>query len=64
MHGTSASVERLFSSVKYVMTKHRNQMTPVLFKVIMFLKTNRPYWDSRLVAKAIKSAYAVPEASA
>ncbi|KAG6949662.1 hypothetical protein JG687_00014712 [Phytophthora cactorum] len=59
MRGTSASVERLFSSAKYVMTERRNRMTPVLFEAMTFLKTNSAYWDSRLVvAKAIKTCRA------
>ncbi|KAG2782518.1 hypothetical protein PC129_g18737 [Phytophthora cactorum] len=29
-----------------------------MFEVIMFLKANREFWDSRLVAKAIPKTHA------
>ncbi|EGZ14672.1 hypothetical protein PHYSODRAFT_462453, partial [Phytophthora sojae] len=38
--GTSALVERLFSSAKCVMTESWNRLRAVLFEVSMFLKTN------------------------
>lgn len=60
MGGASASVECLFSSAKYVMKERRNRMTPVMFEAIIFLKTNRACWSSRLVAKAIKSVPNMP----
>ncbi|KAG1687183.1 hypothetical protein DVH05_005350 [Phytophthora capsici] len=41
-----------FMKAKYVMTDRRSRLTPVMFEAIMFLKVNRDFWDSRLVAKA------------
>ena len=58
MLGTSASIERLFSSAKCVMTDRRNRLGTLLFEEIMFLKTNRSLWDSRLVAQAVKLSHA------
>jgi hypothetical protein len=58
MLGTFASIERLFSSAKSVMTDRRNRLGTLLFEAIMFLKTNRSLWDSRLVAEAAKISHA------
>ncbi|KAG6972569.1 hypothetical protein JG687_00001403 [Phytophthora cactorum] len=43
--GTSAPVERLFSTAKYTLTDRRKRMGPILFEAL-FLKTKREFWDS------------------
>jgi hypothetical protein len=57
MLGTSASVERLFSIAKNVMTDRRRCMSPWMFENIMFLRTNRVFWTSKTVAKAIRNSH-------
>ncbi|KAG6946399.1 hypothetical protein JG687_00016730, partial [Phytophthora cactorum] len=56
--GTSTSVERLFSITNSVMTDKRRSMRPMMFENIMFLKPNRAFWNSTMVAKAIQMSIA------
>ncbi|KAK1935234.1 hypothetical protein P3T76_011000 [Phytophthora citrophthora] len=53
--GTSASVERLFSSEKRMLSSTRKRLTPVNFENILFLKQNRFLWNAQMVAKAMKT---------
>ncbi|KAK1931473.1 hypothetical protein P3T76_013229 [Phytophthora citrophthora] len=53
--GTSASVERLFSSAKHVLSSTRKRLTPVNFEKILFIKQNRFLWNAQMVAKAMKT---------
>ncbi|OWY98580.1 hypothetical protein PHMEG_00030619, partial [Phytophthora megakarya] len=42
---TSNRVERLFSQVKLVLTPQRSSLLPVNVELLLFLITNRSYWD-------------------
>ncbi|KAG6943124.1 hypothetical protein JG688_00017768 [Phytophthora aleatoria] len=53
----TTKLRTLFSEVR------DDRAQKVLFEAIMFLKSNRAYWDSRLVGKAIKNAHTVVEGS-
>ena len=53
--GSAARAERLFSHCKYVKTETRNRLTPQLFEVFNFLKSNRELWENsqQLISRAI-----------
>jgi hypothetical protein len=52
---TSNTVERLFSTSRYVLTDQRKRMSPIMFEAFMFLKFNRNDWNLTMVASAMKS---------
>jgi len=43
--GSAAEVERLWSTARYILTSQRRSMTPLVFEVLLFLKTNQRFWD-------------------
>lgn len=51
--GSSAEIERLFSIAGGILADHRQNMTPLLFETLVFLKVNRGYWDFRTVVTAM-----------
>jgi len=51
---TSNVVERLLSVAKYILTYSRKHMHPINFETVIFLRTNRSYWDCDTVAKSIE----------
>ena len=51
---TSSSVERLFSVSRWILTRLRSRMSPILFESLLFFKLNRSLWDLKLVSAAIK----------
>lgn len=51
---TSCTVERLFSSAKWVLSDVRKRMSPILAEAILFLKFNRRLWNMKTVALAMK----------
>jgi hypothetical protein len=51
--GTSVTLERLFSSAKFVLTDARNRTSPVLFEALIFLQKNRQFWDVNSVGRAM-----------
>ena len=52
--GSSAEVQRLWSTAKYVLTEERSKLKPLLFEAILFLKYNQRFWGDQLVAEAIR----------
>ncbi len=50
---TSNIAERLFSNARLVLTDYRKSMDPYTFECLMFLKSNRKYWDLGLVANVV-----------
>ncbi|KAG6972787.1 hypothetical protein JG688_00003836, partial [Phytophthora aleatoria] len=50
MLGTSAPVERLFSTAKYMLKDRRKRMGPIVFGAL-FLKTKREFWNSKRLIK-------------
>jgi len=46
---TTNCIERVFSKAKYIMTPHREKMTPMNFEMLVFLKVNRSLWDLSLL---------------
>jgi hypothetical protein len=54
--GSTAAVERLWSVAKTILTCQQSSMTPMMFETILFLRTNRRFWDRTLILKAIQKA--------
>ena len=50
--GSAAEVERLWSVAKYILTDNRVKLTPAMFETLLFLKTNKEYWDMATVMEA------------
>ena len=50
---TSNSVERLFSSAKFVLNDYRQSLSKAMFEAIMILKTNMDYWNALTVSSAM-----------
>jgi len=48
---TSNIVERLFSAARLVLTDYRKSMDDYSFECLMFLKTNKNFWDLTLFNK-------------
>ncbi|KAG2860707.1 hypothetical protein PC119_g7337 [Phytophthora cactorum] len=48
---TSNLCERLFSQCKLVMTPHRASLLPMNFEMIVFLQTNRKFWDANTLMR-------------
>eukprot|EP00171_Calliarthron_tuberculosum_P002931 IDg2931t1 len=55
--GSAAEVEGLWSVCNYVLTNHRKSMTPLLFECLIFLKTNKEFWDLNLVTEAMRASF-------
>ena len=53
IHGTTNSVERLFSRAKIVMTDQRKRITPRHLELLMFLRMNRHLWNEETVQQAM-----------
>ena len=41
---------------KYILVQQRKNMSPRMFECLIFLKVNRRFWDSRMVARAYNLA--------
>jgi hypothetical protein len=54
VYGSTAEVERLWSTASYILRKQRRRMTPQLFESILFLRYNESLWDIDTVDKAMK----------
>jgi hypothetical protein len=54
IYGSTAEVERLWSVSANVLSKKRRRMTPQLVEAILFLRSNRRFWNLQLVAKAME----------
>lgn len=54
--GSSAEIERLFSIAGRTLADQRQNMTPMLFEALVFLKVNRGYWDFRTVLSAMRNS--------
>ncbi|EGZ30693.1 hypothetical protein PHYSODRAFT_476438 [Phytophthora sojae] len=54
MPPTSNRYERLFSQAKLVITPQRASLLPENFEMLMFLRTNRRYWDVNTVNDAYR----------
>ncbi|EQC28160.1 hypothetical protein SDRG_11436 [Saprolegnia diclina VS20] len=52
---TSNVVERLFSKAKLVYSDRRQRMLPITLEAIMFLATNRNFWDEAMVEDVLRS---------
>ena len=52
---TTVTVERLFSTCKYVLTDNRKSLPPIMFEALLFLKINRDFWDLPMVEQAMKN---------
>lgn len=50
--GSLAEVERLWSIAKYILSDHRQLMTPQIFEALIFLKCNARFWDDALISQA------------
>ncbi len=59
--GSAAKVERLWSQANYIVQNHRKVSTPRLAEAILFLKTNKSYWDLLMVCEAMASTRNVEE---
>ena len=55
---TSCLVESFFSQCSYVLTDHRQSLSPVTFEEIMYLKANADWWDRTIVAEAMQGPIA------
>ena len=53
--GSVAIVERLWPHAKHVLSDTRKRSLPVLVEAILFLKTNRSYWNISEVCKAMSN---------
>lgn len=54
--GSSAEVERIWSTAKYILSDTRSKLKLLMFEAIMFLKNNSRLWGDQLVAEAIRCA--------
>ena len=50
--GSAAEVERLWSTVKHILTSERTRLTPILLEALVYLKVNSDYWGIEEVVKA------------
>jgi hypothetical protein len=54
IYGSTATVERLWSVAKGILTCQRSSMMLMMFETLLFLRTNSHFWDRTLILKAIK----------
>lgn len=50
--GSVATIERLWSIAGNVLMNHRKEMTPIVFEALLFLRTNKQYWNEHTVKEA------------
>jgi len=53
--GSTALIERLFSTAGHISSDDRQRLTPYLLEPILFLKVNRSYWDLNTKVAAMSS---------
>lgn len=51
--GSVADIERILSVAKHILSDERKQMDPKGFESLMFLKTNRRFWNVNLICEAL-----------
>jgi hypothetical protein len=56
--GSTAIVERLWSIGKNILTAQCSSLTPIMFETLLFLRTNKRFWDRKLILAAIQKARA------
>ena len=61
--GSTATIERLFSHAKYILSDNRCSMSLMLFELIIFLKFNNRFCDQSTVVKALKNARSAQKTS-